>query len=110
MNRLYFLCVLLFVSFATFSQNHALIPIELTCEYLSNPSGIDIKEPRFGWKLETTDTDAYNQKQTAYRILVSSDKRWLKTKISTDWDSGWIESEKTQQVEYSGVELKSDAT
>ncbi len=46
---------------------------ELLCEYRKNPLGIDNINPRMNWKI----TDLKNirgQKQTAYQILVSSNK------------------------------------
>ncbi|MEN6589092.1 MAG: alpha-L-rhamnosidase N-terminal domain-containing protein, partial [Proteiniphilum sp.] len=52
----------------------SITPFQLTCEYLTNPTGLDIPHPRFSWKLTATDKTAFGQKQTAYRILVSSSK------------------------------------
>ena len=43
-------------------------PVNLTCEYLKDPIGIDISKPRFSWKFTTT---GRNQFQSAYEIIVS---------------------------------------
>ena len=42
-------------------------PTRLRCEYLENPLGIDVPEPRLSWILEST---ARGRRQTTYRILV----------------------------------------
>ena len=46
----------------------AVRPDDLRCEDLANPVGIDTAHPQLGWKLESRER---NQRQTAYRILVS---------------------------------------
>ena len=43
-------------------------PVELRCENLLSPVGMDLPSPGFGWKLFS---DERNQKQTAYQIIVS---------------------------------------
>ena len=44
-------------------------PVELKCEYKTNPTGIDEKHPRFSW---ITDYEGYNSFQIAYRIIIAS--------------------------------------
>src|SRR5947208_3372143 len=44
-------------------------PANLRCEYLSNPLGIDVSQPRFSWVLEHSER---GQSQSAYRLLVST--------------------------------------
>lgn len=51
--------------------------INLKCEYLINPIGIDIQNPRLMWKCDG------GIKQTAYRIVAKSDEK-------TVWDSGKV--------------------
>lgn len=53
--------------------------INLKTEYLTNPIGIDIKEPRLSWNCEG------GLKQTAYRIIATTSKE-------TVWDSGKVSS------------------
>lgn len=89
-------------------NNSSLYPIELTTEYLTNPTGLDIKQPRFSWKLATNNDTAYGQKQTAYRILVSSSKKNIDKNNGDVWDTGWISSNDMQLIEYKGKELESD--
>ena len=38
----------------------------LTCEYQTNPLGIDVRQPRLGWKMGS---DLRGARQTAYQIL-----------------------------------------
>src|SRR5215472_839275 len=47
----------------------ALTVTQLRCEDLTNPQGIDVTEPRLSWILSS---DANDQRQTAYQILVAS--------------------------------------
>jgi len=56
----------------------------LRCEYLINPSGIDITHPRLSWY---SVSEERNQKQTAYRILVSSSLKKLDSDKGDLWDS-----------------------
>lgn len=53
--------------------------INLKCEYLVNPIGIDIQNPRLMWNCDG------GIKQTAYRIVAKSDEK-------TVWDSGKVNS------------------
>ncbi|VGO13527.1 hypothetical protein PDESU_02084 [Pontiella desulfatans] len=79
-------------------------PVELRCEYLQNPLGIDAVQPRLSWQLES---DTRGQKQTAYRILVASSAEKLKQGQGDLWDTGKIQSSQTSQLAYSGKALTS---
>ena len=46
----------------------------LQCEKLNDPLGIDNVSPHFSWVLSSKDQGA---RQTAYQILVASDKKYL---------------------------------
>ena len=82
--------------------------MELTTEYLVDPTGLDVRQPRFSWKLATANPQVFGQAQTAYRILVSSTKRDLDKNKGNIWDTGWISSDNMQLVDYKGKELESD--
>ena len=60
--------------------------INLKCEYLINPMGIDIQNPRLMWNCDGGIT------QTAYRIIAKSDEK-------TVWDSGKVKSS-SMRAEY----------
>jgi alpha-L-rhamnosidase len=48
-------------------QQAELATSELTCEYATNPLGVDTPRPRFGWRLKS---EQRAQLQSAYRVLV----------------------------------------
>lgn len=72
-----------------------LTPVDLRTEYLERPIGMDEPKPRFSWKLEGT-----AKRQTAYKVVVRSQDR------DVVWDSGWVESGESVQIEYDGKPLK----
>lgn len=103
------LILLLSINLSIFPQKKSeLIPIDLTTEYLTNPTGLDIPHPRFSWKPATVDMNAFALKQTAYRILISSSKQNIDTNKADIWDTGWTLSGNTQLIEYKGKKLESD--
>ncbi|MFC1558752.1 family 78 glycoside hydrolase catalytic domain, partial [candidate division KSB1 bacterium] len=79
-------------------------PSELRCEYGINPLGIENKYPRLSWILQS---DKYNQKQTAYQILVSSSEDKSENNTSDLWDSGKVASDRSVHIVYKGKELDS---
>ena len=70
LNR-HFLKIMLLLStiFIVGCGEPSITVINLSCEDLENPQGIDVKNPRMSWQLES---NKRGQKQTAYRLLVSS--------------------------------------
>ena len=88
------LFLMIFASLSVFAGNCASIkPVNMQCEYLINPAGLDVVQPRFSWTLDATDMSGYGQKQTAYRILVSSTLKGLKRNSGDMWDTGWVVSD-----------------
>jgi hypothetical protein len=81
-----------------------LTPVDLRCEYMQDPQGIDALQPRLFWKLSATHRGAM---QTAYRILVASGADKLATNQGDLWDSGKVASSDSIQIEYAGKELAS---
>lgn len=79
-------------------------PTKLRCEYLTNPLGVDTIEPRFSWQLKH---EEQNQHQTAYQILVSTDKNQLLHARGDIWDSGKVSSNQTTHIVYAGRQLQS---
>ena len=80
--------------------------VELTCEYLKSPLGIDIDEPRLGWQMVATDPADINQLQKAYQILVASSPEILAGGDGDIWNSGKVRSSQSSQVLYKGKPLK----
>jgi alpha-L-rhamnosidase len=60
----------------------------LRCEYLQDPLGIDVRQPRLSWILDPGTQNARGLGQTAYRILVASDRSKLDAEEGDLWDSG----------------------
>lgn len=71
---------------------------KLICEYLVNPVGIEVQNPRLSWQIQS---DGQNVIQTAYEIRVTDPKGNL------IWNSGKVESDQSVNVEYGGPALKS---
>ena len=85
-----------------------LVPQDLRCEYLVNPQGLDVRQPRFSWVYSFPEDKMSDLSQTAYRIRVAGSLVDLTGGKSVDWDSGWVKSNQTSQLVYSGKPLVSD--
>jgi alpha-L-rhamnosidase len=90
-----------------FAQAGAQPPGHLRCEYLSNPTGIDVRQPRFQWVL---DNSGRGVMQTAYQVLVASSSANLARDRGDVWDSGKVASGDSTQVVYNGKPLESGHT
>lgn len=77
---------------------------KLVCEYHTNPIGIDVEKPRFGWQILS---EAQNVLQQSYEIRVASSVVNLTKKNTLFWTSGKVESEQSVNIEYQGAPLKS---
>ena len=71
---------------------------DLRVEYMKNPVGIDVNQPRFSWKLKSNKRGVF---QTNYAIIVSTDESF-KNEI---WNSGEILSEHSVHINYEGPAL-----
>jgi len=78
--------------------------VDLRCEYLVDPLGIDERRPRLSWVLES---DSRCAKQVARRIMVASSAQLLAEDRPDLWDSGRVEDDQTCQIPYMGVQLDS---
>ncbi len=76
----------------------------LRCEYLVEPLGIDEPAPRLSWIVESGER---GQRQTAYRVLVSTNEAALKRDQGELWDTGKVTSDETICVVYRGPSLAS---
>ena len=81
-------------------------PVNLRCEYLVNPQGIDVVKPRLSWLMES---ERRGEQQTACRILVASSADKLAANVGDRWDSGEVATNQSTQVEYNGTPLTSRA-
>ena len=73
---------------------------QLRCEYLTNPLGIDERNPRLSWVLES---DRRGARQSARRICAASSAERLAGGDFDLWDSGRIEDGRTVQIVYEGI-------
>lgn len=73
----------------------------LTTEYMDRPMGIDVKQPVFGWQMQS---DRYGAAQTAYRIVTATSKEDLENGTYT-YDSGTVNSPASVCIKYNGPEL-----
>ncbi|MCC7174237.1 MAG: family 78 glycoside hydrolase catalytic domain [Bryobacterales bacterium] len=76
----------------------------LTCEYLVNPLGIDVLQPRLSWMQAA---GARRHGQSAYRVLVASSPEILRKDRGDLWDSGKVDSDQSTFVVYTGQPLTS---
>ncbi len=82
-------------------------PSNLRCEYLRNPLGIDVRQPRLSWVLNHTERA---EKQSAYQILVATRPEMLGHDQGDLWDSGKVASEESTQIVYGGKPLETGRT
>lgn len=83
------------------------VPVDLRCEHLATPQGLNTRQPRFTWALRA---DGRDRRQTAYRILAGLDRKAVARGEGALWDSGKIASSDTLLVPYAGAALKSGQT
>jgi alpha-L-rhamnosidase len=76
------------------------IVTKLRCEYMENPIGIDVKNPRISWQVKS---EARSWLQSAYQLQVSLEEGFN----SSVWDSGKVLSDQSIHVELQELALKS---
>ncbi|GAB3657242.1 glycoside hydrolase family 78 protein [Echinicola sediminis] len=77
----------------------------LTCNSLSHPISIESEQPRFTWIM---DARGYDRAQTAFQVLVASEKRYLSEGVADMWDSGKISGAQSVDVTYRGKKLEAE--
>ena len=78
--------------------------IDLRCEFLTRPLGIDVPQPRLSWTLWS---DTRGQRQSAYRVPVASTPELLAQDQADLWDTGKVDCDRTSQIVYGGRPLRS---
>ena len=104
--RIFVLLILIPSAFGCTTPKKTAVPevINLHTEYLPNPVGMDILSPRLSWQMKK---DKRGARQTAYRIMAATSEDLLAAETPDLWDSGKIESDRSNQVVYNGKALKS---
>ena len=75
----------------------------LTCEYQTNPLGIDVPRPRLSWQMVTKRQDA---SQSAYQIFAAATPDALEAGTELIWNSEKMDTDQSTQVVYQGPELE----
>ncbi|MFN0214931.1 MAG: family 78 glycoside hydrolase catalytic domain [Saprospiraceae bacterium] len=97
----FFTLTLLFFCFTTTAQVRVQ---NLRIENLTNPIGLDVAQPRFGWQLSG---ERRMLLQTAYEIRVASNPGDLSRGKKLSWTSGRIQSDASIWVPYEGPAMVS---
>ncbi len=71
----------------------------LRVEYLTNPIGIDVVQPRLSWRIAST---RRNTMQMAYQLQVATSEVNLTRGANLLWDSGKVASDASVFVDYAG--------
>jgi len=71
----------------------------LRVEYLTNPIGIDMVQPRLSWRIES---NRRNTTQAAYQLQVATSEASLTRGANLLWDSGRLMSDTSVFVNYRG--------
>jgi len=100
-----FLFIVIFQGCTNKKNSETIYPVNLRCERMSGPEGVDIANPRLSWELTS---GIREQKQTAYRVLVASSPDLLKKDKGDLWQSEKTESDQCIDVVYAGKPLESD--
>src|ERR1019366_464444 len=74
------------------------------CEHVQNPLGLDVRQPRLSWVMNSTQRGDH---QTACQILVASSPAILAQNQGDLWNSGAIVSSQSVLVTYAGQPLVS---
>ena len=92
--------MLIGVTFGSCGTGGGMAPEFLRCEYQEGDNIlIDTQAPRLSWINNTT--------QTAWQVLVATDKKALKEGSADIWDSGKMNGSESHLVAYSGPEMTS---
>lgn len=101
--RTYLLMPLLFLALSIAGKVQAQsLPIQLQCEYLTDPIGLDTPKPRLRWKMQDERKGA---SQKAYRIWVGTHKSEVEQGKGNVWETGRVEGNE-QLIVYSGRPLQ----
>lgn len=100
------LCLAGFV-FASLSDAQALVPFNLSVEYLREPdlAVISSPQPKLAWEFPQAGI-----KQTGYRILVASSPQLLNEADADCWDTGVVGAANSVNVRYNGNTLDDNAS
>jgi hypothetical protein len=95
--------------YVTASPGSAVAPTGLRCELLEHPDEtiITARNPRFSWIYQPS---TRNDAQTVYRLIVASSQILANAGVGDMWDSGYIGTSNSLNVQYAGAPLQPYAT
>ena len=79
-------------------------PAGLSCEQITNPLGIGVRQPLLSWIIESSEND---MRQSAYEIIVSNSKADIDKNNGNSWHTSKVASDETVFVPYQGAPLQS---
>jgi alpha-L-rhamnosidase len=82
---------------SAFCQESTATVASLRCEYLQDPLGLGVRDPRLFWQISSS---SRGERQTAYQVIVASDESRLDETRADLWNSGRVESSQTTHVVY----------
>lgn len=106
-NKAYNLCLIVIMLICCNSVHAQVIVTDARTELQQEPLGIDIRQPRLGWRINSPHQAVM---QTAYHILVATSPEVLAQGKGDCWDSGKIMSDASQWVAYQGKPLKANTS
>ncbi len=77
-------------------------PVNLTCEYIENPLGIDASHPRLSWQLQDVRSEA---RQSAFQVCVGTDSLEVANSKGNIWQTQKL-TEAKQLVSFIGKQLQ----
>ena len=93
-------------TFLSCTERSKIRPVQLSCEYMTNPTVVDVATPRLSWINEVV-SDIRGEYQQAYRICVASSKDKLLKGEADIWDTGKVPSQDSYLIPYAGNKLQS---
>ena len=91
----------LFLGISLHAQQNC-TPINLACEYIENPLGIDAVHPRLTWQLKDTRSGA---RQSAYQVFVGTDSLEVSNAKGNTWQTQKL-NEAKQLITFDGKPLQ----
>lgn len=104
MKQILAFIIILLVAFSCKQNSRKIKVDQLTCNYSSNPVGVETSSFVFGWRIQSPQNDI---DQSAYQILVSDNETLLAQDSANIWNSGKVISDRSIMVSYKGSPLKS---
>lgn len=90
------------IALSLYSFAQIVQPVNLQCEYLKNPIGLDTSTPRLLWQMDDNRNGAF---QSAYQVVVGIDSVKVVSGQGDYWDSGKINGS-VRLISYAGKSLQ----